>query len=214
VGLNGRVLPDLVVRLDELVLPAIDARDGSALDVVWSRPLVIVSSAESEDDEPSSFAAILGTGALLPFARVGLDFARGRLELLPGPRVTPGAHGTPGAHVRPGAHVTPAAPELGEPRAAGTGRVRLVVPPPGEYLGMLLRPADDDFALPRLVEVVPGLLADRAGLAVGDALERLDGVDCAGVPLTDLWPRLWLQDRDRVRLRVLRGTEAFEVELP
>jgi hypothetical protein len=184
------------VRLDELVLPAIDARDGSALDVVWSRPLVIVSSAESEDDEPSSFAAILGTGALLPFARVGLDFARGRLELLPGPRVTPGA------------------PEPGEPRAAGAGRVRLVVPPPGEYLGMLLRPADDDSALPRLVEVVPGLPADRAGLAVGDALERVDGVDCAGVPLTDLWPRLWLQDRDRVRLRVLRGTEAFEVELP
>jgi C-terminal processing protease CtpA/Prc len=61
---------------------------------------------------------------------------------------------------------------------------------------------------------VPGLPADRAGLAVDDALLRIDGVDCAGVPLTELWPRLWLQDRDRVRLVVLREGQTIDVELP
>jgi hypothetical protein len=178
------------VRLDELVLPAVDARDGSPLDVVWSRPLVIVSTADDEAAEPSTFAAILGTGALLPFARVGVDIGRERLELQRGPRVTHEMHVT----------------------TAEGGR--LVIPPPGEYLGFLLRPADEDSPLPRLAEVVAGLPADRAGLAVGDALERVDDTDCAGMPLAELWPRLWLQDRDRVRLRVLRGGEAIEVELP
>jgi hypothetical protein len=208
VGLNGRRLPDLVARLDELVLPAVDARDGSPLDVVWRQPLVIVSSADDEADEPSAFAAILGTGALLPFARVGLDFTRGRLELLPGPRVTLGASGGSGSRAagEPG--------DPGNPSPTEAERVRLVIPPPGEYLGMLLRPAEDDSALPHLVEVVPGLPADRAGLAVDDALLRIDGVDCAGVPLTELWPRLWLQDRDRVRLVVLREGQTIDVELP
>jgi hypothetical protein len=220
VGLNAVRLPDLVVRLDELVLPAVDARDGSPLDVVWSRPLVIVSTADDEAAEPSSFAAIFGTGALLPFARVGVDIGRDRLELQPGPRVThvtqvrsatrePGEPGKAGDMGEMGK-----AGELGRPGERGVEGGRIVVPPPGEYLGFLLRPADEDSLLPRLVEVVPGLPADRAGLAVGDALEQVDGADCAGMPLAELWPRLWLQDRDSVRLRVLRDGEAIEVELP
>lgn len=185
-GIGGAVLPDLLVRLDELVLPAIDARDGTPLDITWTRPWVVVSTAEDAASEPSAFAAILGTGALLSFDRIAFDDTQGQLELQPGARIR---------------RVTTAQGD------------RLVIPAPGEYLGLLLRHPDAASPLPRLVEVVSGSLAHRAGLRVGDVLEQLDGEACANVPLEQLWPRLWMEDRDSLRLRVLRDGQPVSVEL-
>jgi hypothetical protein len=72
------------VRLDEVAIDARDAATGAPIRIVFEHPEVLVSTLGDQSPDPSNEAAYLGTGALLPFARVGIDHGRMLLELQPG----------------------------------------------------------------------------------------------------------------------------------
>jgi hypothetical protein len=134
--------------------------------------------------------ALLGGGALLPFARIGFDVERGQLEL---------------------------EPRAGAVRALGDG---LEVPPAGVHLGLVLAsPAaaahHGMLGLPVISAVGEGSLAARRGLAAGDRVRALAGESCAGRAAHEIQRRLWLQPGEHVRLEVIGKSGARRtVELP
>jgi hypothetical protein len=184
-GKDGSLLLDLLVRLDALELPC---REGS---IVLQQPWVLLSGKELDGAQDAlPFDGLLGTGALLPFARIGWQPAAGVLELQPGPDV----------------------------RAEAPGR--WVVPPRGEFLGFTLAaPTHPESAgldgLPHLLRVSEGTAAAAAGLRAGDALATVGGESCRGLSPSDYWARLWPAAGTRIGIEVLRADGAtLVVELP
>lgn len=153
-GAGGTGTTDLLVRLPSVRLG----------DCVLEQPWVQVALG----DEPggADSAAAIGMGALLPFARVGLDRSRRRLELEPGPAMVRGDDTW---------RVPPPGAFLG---------LRVALPePPAQARGE---------RLPFVVEVGPGSPAANAGLRVLDRLHSIDGVPCALPGAPDAWRRaLW-----------------------
>jgi hypothetical protein len=190
-GAAGAEAEDLLVQLDEVVLPAVSP-EGRAVRVTYRQPWVIVAPHGSPASGPEHFDAILGAAALRPFARVGLDTTRDLLELEAGDGVSV------------------------EDTVAAT---RWVVAAPGGYVGLVLErgaPAQGAQAgtLPRVAEVDAGFAAERAGVRPGDVLVAIDGTPCDGKPLSDLLPRLWVPEGQSVELRLRRGAgEEFVVRL-
>jgi len=183
-GAGGPVQHDLLVRLDAFVLPARDARTGEALAVVHERPWVLVAGVDDPAAEMSLAPVVLGLGAFTPFAQVGLDEERERLEMVPGSAL--------------------------RREVDALGAARLIVPAPGEYVGLFLERRSTG-ELPRVVQVGPGSLAERAGLRAGDVLERVDGEDAATLSVGDLWSHLWFERGPTVHLSVSRGGRAAHV---
>jgi hypothetical protein len=177
-GVGGVASADLIVQLDTVVLGPI----------VYEQPWVIVGFSGSADDE-SEFG-LLGTGALLPFARVATDLHAGWLELEPRAGLARGPDG------------------------------KLRVPSPGMYLGLgLLAPGFATVVgkneLPLVCSIAPGSPAAKAGLRSTDLLEALDGEPVSTLSMAQVCRRLWVPQGGRITLTVRRqGQEQpIEVEL-
>jgi hypothetical protein len=144
---------------------------------------------------------LVGAGALLACARVGFDLAERKLELEPGAAMKRTEDGS------------------------------WIVPPSGEFLGLLLLAPDAEVAarearkpsaaadiaslvhasLPRVREVFNGTRADRAGVRVADLLLSIDGQPCEGASMDAICSSLWAAPGKTVRLVVRRGNEEREV---
>jgi hypothetical protein len=179
-GAGANVREDLLVQIDQVDLGP----------VRFQRPWVLLQLAapEAEGDE-MPWDAVLGGGALLPFTRVGLDDARGRLELERSPRLRK---------------------EGGRWLVPEPGTFLGLVLAPGA-LGARAGPE----SLPHVIEVAPGTAAAAAGIAVGDRLAALGGSACDGVEPGQLNERFWLGPGERVELELVRrGGERVRVTLP
>ncbi len=178
---------DLLVRVKEFDLGP----------VRYQAPYVLLAGlGDSAQALEMPWDGLLGCGALLPFARVGLDTARGVLEL-------EAAGANPGYPA-----VTP----------ADDGR-RVVVGNPGLFLGFLCsapRPGaiTEPDGLPRVRVVHPGSPADKAGVREGDWLLAIDGIPVLTQPPSAFARELWLREGQRVSLALLREGQAYSVELP
>ncbi len=83
-GIGATTRMDLAVPLGDVALGPLRFPE------VWAR----VQSAPGEDDEHRSYEALVGTGALLPFARIGIDPGRAVIEFELPEGVQPGDGGT------------------------------------------------------------------------------------------------------------------------
>jgi hypothetical protein len=144
---------------------------------------------------------LVGAGALIACARVGFDLAARKLELEPGAAMKRSEDGS------------------------------WIVPPSGEFLGLLLLAPDAEVAaqeaikpsaasdiaasvhasLPRVREVFSGTRADRAGVRVADLLLSIDGRACEGASMDAICASLWAAPGKTVRLVVRRGNEEREI---
>ncbi|MFQ5505787.1 MAG: aspartyl protease family protein [Planctomycetota bacterium] len=137
--------------------------------VRFERPLVVIANLEGE---PGRAGALLGFGAFLSFARVGIDVENGRLEL----------------ELRAG--------------SSGGGEVLVPDPGPLLGLTLGSPPAGartEPLSLPVIRAVLSGTPAARAGLARGDRLLAIEGMPCATQPAYALNRRFWLRPGQRVR---------------
>jgi hypothetical protein len=168
-GLGGKGSTDLLVRLESVTLGPI----------VYRRPWVLLAGLGGEDPaEEVFFEGLLGAGALLPFARFGIDEGRRMLEIEPGR----------GCEV------------------AEDGKI--LVPEPGEYLGFALAPPaapepGKDLGpehQPRVFDVAPGSPAAREGVREGDALVAIEGVPVTGEAPGGFYERLWPRAGESVTL--------------
>ncbi|MCI0589128.1 MAG: aspartyl protease family protein [Planctomycetes bacterium] len=180
-GVGGTGGTDLLVRLESLSLGP----------VTFERPWVQLTGLGDPKPPEVEFEGLLGAGAFLPFARVGLDESRKVLELDPGPDVRAG-------------------PEGG-----------LVVPDPGEFLGLVLEGPDpsareEPGCLPRVAEVSPGSPADRARVRVGERLLTVEGLPCMFASPSAFNRRLWPAAGKKVSLGFAApdGSGARIVALP
>jgi len=181
---GGQGSTDLLVRLESVSLGPI----------VYRRPWVLLEGLGSEDaPEAGFFEGLLGAGAFLPFARLGIDPGRRVLEIEPGR----------------------------ECEAAPDGKI--LVPEPGEYLGFALAPPEmpepgkslGPSHQPRVFDLAPGSPAAREGVRDGDLLVAIEGVPCTGVAPAILCGRLWPRPGESVTLLFERpGTGLFRVRLP
>ncbi|MFY9345730.1 MAG: aspartyl protease family protein [Planctomycetota bacterium] len=144
-------------------LPVIEFGDGPRVRLEWAD--VQFSEVDAAHPEIGSF---LGMGALRGFARIGIDLERAVLEL-----------------------------ELPAGTAAAPDGA-FVIADPGRFSGCVLQvppsaARDGRIMLPRIGHVVPGSIAERAGLRVGDLLARIDGEACGALPAAELHRLLWLR---------------------
>jgi predicted aspartyl protease len=179
-GAGGVSGVDLVARLESLSLGP----------VTLSAPFVHLAGLEGREQE-FAFEALLGSAALSPFPRVGVDAGRSVLELELPPDAAAGPDGS------------------------------FAVPSAGEFLGValgapLLPFGPEPEAFPRVAEVFPGTPAARAGLGEGDVLIEVDGSSVRGLAPAVVHARLWARAGRRLSLRLRRAEsgEAYAVSLP
>jgi predicted aspartyl protease len=170
-GVGGGVADDLIVQVEAVTLGPI----------VYERPWVLVSFAGDADD--AGAFSLLGTGALLPFARAAFDPRAHRLDLTPGAGVLSSATGAPR------------------------------VPSPGAWLGCgLLAPGWDTVVgktdLPCVAVVAPGSPAAKAGLRVADLVEAIDGEPVRGMPMPVVCRKFWLAAGATLTVGVRRNGES------
>lgn len=151
-GAGQRATAALLVRIDAIAIGPF----------VLERPWVLLLLDASVGDEDEG---ALGAGALMAFARVGIDRERRVLELEPGAAFA---------------------------RASG-GVLR--APAPGVFLGMSVVVPDAAARargerLPVVREVVAGSAAAAAGVVVGDRVVGVDGVACEGMAASVVNERL------------------------
>lgn len=160
--LGMRKTRELVVQLESVELGEVRLRDP------------VVQLAEL-DGSKTPWEAVVGCGALVGFARVGLDFERNLLELeLP--------RGVAGEGV-----VELAGPGVFLGFTLVSARV-------GAQAGAL--------GLPLIQEVTEGLPGARAGLRDGEWLVSIDRRPCAGVAAYEANRSLWLRPGASVELQV------------
>lgn len=168
-GVGGGAQEELLVQIGELALGPL----------VYRRPWVVIALGDSDGQQGEG---LLGAGALLPFARVGLDLAGGRLELEPGSEMTRAADG------------------------------RWFVPAPGALLGLGLQEGEGgpgDAALPLVNLILRGSPAEKAGIGIGARLLAIDGQPSSSIPFRELCRRLWPSEDTTLTL-TLRGPGAGE----
>jgi hypothetical protein len=170
---GGEAVTDLLVRLDELALGP----------VRWRRPWVLLAGLGSADEASELwYEGLFGCGALLPFARFGLDLERAELELDPGAGVERAAEG------------------------------RWIVPDPGQFLGLQLEAGeahpDPVLGAPRVYDVVAGSHAARAGIRIGDRLLAIEGIPCTLQIPAQLQRELWVREGRHVALTFFREGRA------
>jgi hypothetical protein len=207
-GVHAQEGADLLVRLPAVTIGPIR----------FERPWVLLAGlGGSTPDTIQDLDALVGTGLMLPFAMVGFDMERSRLELA----IDAGQWQPTG---QPGAEALAESAAASVPGSRPDDR--LIVPPPGEFLGFFLdapragATAEPDM-LPRLRAVLEGTPAQRAGLREGDYLLAVDGIPCALAAPMQLWQRLWPDAGTSVTLSIRRegegGTgaeQAIVVQLP
>ena len=179
-----------------LVMHAAGAREHDALaaqvasvqigSCTFERPWVMVTLGV-KDALP--FEGLLGGGALLPFARAGIDHRRKLLELEPGPTMRIGDGG------------------------------RSVVPAPGRLLGLVITSPERGAvagvdALPKISTAIEGTPAERKGVRAGDYLLAIGERSCAGLVAAEVYPALWVAEEASVTLKLRRGKEDLVVVLP
>jgi hypothetical protein len=161
-------------------------QDVSLGSLTLRQPWIVIASASP--DGQVALPTLVGAGALSALDQVGFDGPGLRMELLP--------------------------PEALVSAPAGEGAApRIVVPPPGRFLGFRLLAPDRGATtpphdLPHVVSVIPGTPAAEAGLREGDMLAQAGGIDCEGQAPMDLWPRLHALPEGALELRVWRKGSA------
>lgn len=179
-GASGEVLDEFVVRFPDVALGP----------VVFEAPLVHLMFDDRAGAGGSTFLGLLGGGALLPFARAGIDASRERLELQAGPGVIAGENGA------------------------------LRVPAPPAWLGLMVVSAfaaapDAGLRVPRIADVAEGSPAALRGLRPGTALLAIDGVSCVDHSAAEVNRRFWLAPGASVELRVREENgDELRVRLP
>ncbi len=154
--------------------------------VRFDHPVVDLTGLGAEENNITD--VILGAGALLPFARVGVDLQRQRLELESGP----------------------GAPVDGEVTVPSPGTFLGIVlrAPPSAA-------AAEGLGWPAVVEVAPNSPAARAGVRSKDLLRSVDGVSCAATPMGEVNRRLWVARGSSVLLELIgEGGDRRSVRLP